>query len=129
MTITQSKGINKMGMLKMIEVLRNQLYAPIPCWIRKIPDHLKTQGMCDEAVRIESSPLAFVPDYLKTEGMCNEAVRRKPYTTTLYYVPDRLKMQEMFNEVMRNNAIAFFFIPDRFKTQQMCIKALEVNPR
>ena len=85
--------------------------------------------MCDEAVRIESSPLAFVPDYLKTEGMCNEAVRRKPYTTTLYYVPDRLKMQEMFNEVMRNNAIAFFFIPDRFKTQQMCIKALEVNPR
>ena len=129
MTITQSKGINKMGMLKMIEVLRDQLYAPILCWIREIPDHLKTQMMCGKAVRIESSSLAFVPDHLKTEGMCNEAVRRKPYTTTLYYVPDHLKMQKICNEVMRNNSIAFFFIPDRFKTKQMCIKALEVKPR
>ena len=36
-------------------------------WIVKIPDHLKTQEMCDEAVDIEplSYALAYVPDHFK----------------------------------------------------------------
>ena len=48
----------------------------VPCWIREIPGHLKTQEMCDEAVGIERRSLAFVPDRFKTGEMCNEALGR-----------------------------------------------------
>ena len=47
----------------------------IPRWIREIPDHLKMQEMCDEAVRIEPHSMEVVPDHFKTQEMCNEAVR------------------------------------------------------
>ena len=49
-------------------------YGNVPAWIREIPDHVKTQEMCDEAVGIESYLLEIVPDRFKTEEMCNEAV-------------------------------------------------------
>ena len=52
-----------------------------------------TQGMCHEAVRIESRSLAFIPDHFKTQAMCNEAVEQNLYT--LKFVPDQLKTQEM----------------------------------
>ena len=64
-------------------------YENVPRWIREIPDHLKTQEMCDEAVRIESYSLEVVPNCFMAEEMCNEAVRRQPFT--LYYVPYHLK--------------------------------------
>ena len=51
-------------------------YENFPIWIREIPEHLKTQEMCDEAVGIEPRSLAFIPDHLKIQGMCNEAVGR-----------------------------------------------------
>ena len=40
-------------------------YKNVPCWIREIPRHLKTQEMCEEAVWIEPCSLAFVPDRFK----------------------------------------------------------------
>ena len=43
-------------------------------WIVTIPDHLKTQEVCDEAVRTESLSLAYVIDCFKTQEMCNKAV-------------------------------------------------------
>ena len=41
--------------------------------------------MYNEALRIDPWLLQDVPDYLKTQEMCNEAVRIKPYS--LGYVP------------------------------------------
>ena len=84
-----------------------RLFANVPVWIREIPEHLKTQEMCDEAVDMEPCSLAYVPYCFKTEEMCKEAVRREPYT--LPYVPDHFKTQEMCNEAMRENPAAFFF--------------------
>ena len=86
---------------RMIEGL-GHLLSNVPCWIKEIPNHLKTQEMCDEAVHLNSLSLA--------------------------YVPDRLRTQEMCNEIMRTMPDAFHRIPDRFKTQEMCIKAVEVDP-
>ena len=37
-------------------------YKNVLRWIREIPEHLVTQEMCDEAVRINPRYLAFVPD-------------------------------------------------------------------
>ena len=64
-------------------------YENVSCWIREITGHLKTQEMCDEAVRMEPRSLAYIPDRFKTEEMCNKAVRREPYT--LSHVPDHFK--------------------------------------
>ena len=61
------------------------LYANVPRWVREMPEHLKTQEMCNEAVRIEPNSLPYVTDQYKTEAMCSEAVRNKPYT--LLFVP------------------------------------------
>ena len=47
----------------------------IPRWIIEITDHLKTQEMCIEAVRIEPVSLVCVPDRFKTQEICDEAVR------------------------------------------------------
>ena len=67
-------------MMGIIEALRNHIYAPVPCWVREIPDHLKTQEICDEAVRIEPRSLEFIPDHLKPKGCVNEPlkVNQKP---------------------------------------------------
>ena len=88
-------------------------YKNVPRWIREIPDHLKTQKMCDEAVRIESYSLEVVPDRFKTEEMCNEAVRRGP--STLYYVPYHLKTQEMCGEAVRMDPRSLEFVPGHLK--------------
>ena len=73
-------------------------YANVPCWIREILGHLKTQEMCNKAVYMERHSLGFVPDHFKTQGMCNETVREDPYT--LRYVPDRFIAQEMYDEAV-----------------------------
>ena len=101
------------------------LPSNVPCWIITIPDHLKTQEMCNEAVRINPLSLAYLPDHYKTQRMCNEVVRNKP---CMLFVPDHLITQEMSNEIMRTMPNAFHGIPDQFKTQEMCIKAVEDAP-
>ena len=110
---------------RMIEGL-GPLPSYVPCWVITIPDHLKTQEMCSEAVRINPLSLAYVPDHFRTQGMCNEVVRNKP--RMMLFVPDHLITQEMCNEIMRTMPNAFHLIPNRFKTQEMCDKAVEEDP-
>ena len=40
-----------------------------PSFLQLIPDHFKTQGMCDKVVRDDSSTLPFVPDWFVTKEM------------------------------------------------------------
>ena len=96
-------------------------YENVPCWIREILGHLKTQEMCNEAVGMEPYSLEFVPDHLKMQEICNEAVRREPYT--LDYVPDHFKTQELCNGVMRNNLAAFFLFLTILKHKK-CVSRL-----
>ena len=104
-------------------ILRAQIN--ITSWIITIPDHLKTQEMCNEAVRTEPLSLTYVPDCFKTQEMCNNAVRNK--LCMMLFVPDHFWMQEMCNEIMSTLPDAFHRIPDCFKTQKMCIKTVEVD--
>ena len=46
-------------------------YESVPRWIREIPEHFKTQEMCNESVAQFSYTLRYVSDYLKTQEMCN----------------------------------------------------------
>ena len=82
-------------------------------------DYLKTQEMCNKAVRIEPGLLGCIPEHFKTQEM---AVRNKPWLTL---VCDQYITQEMCSEVVHTMPKAFRWIPERFKTQDMCKKAVE----
>ena len=71
-----------------------------------VPDHLKTQELCNEAVHMEPRLLAFAPDHLKSQEICKEAVIRNPYM--LRFIPDHLKTQEICDTAMRIKLAAFF---------------------
>ena len=91
-------------------------------YLEVVPDHLKTQEMCGEAVRIEAILFWCVPDYFNTQHMCNQAVRNNPL---LSFVPNQYITQEMCSEVVYSMPKAFCGILDHFKTQDMCKKAAE----
>ena len=103
-----SKGINKHDQL-----------------IETIPDHLKTQEMCNEAVDTEPLSLLHVPDHFKTQEMCDKVVRNKLFM--LLFVPDHLWTQGMCNEVMRTKPNAFHRIPYHFKMKCLLEMSLEMS--
>ena len=76
------KSINKM-----IDLLLKMMFPDI--FLRMVKYIPCTQGMCDEAIRIEPRSLAFIPDHFKTQEMCNEAVEEDP--CTLEFVPGHLR--------------------------------------
>ena len=87
----------------------------IPVWIREIPDKLKTQEMCNEAMRIEPYSLAFLPDCFKTQEMCDKAIEIDPFI--LWHVPDNLKMQAMCIRAVKAGLGLLEHVPDLFVTQ------------
>ena len=97
------------------------LFVNVPCWIREIPEHLKTQEVGDEAVNMEPYSLEYVLDRFKTEEMCKEAVCREPYT--LRHVPDHFKMQESVTRQYVRTRQYFFFSLIVLK-QKKCVKRL-----
>ena len=88
----------------------------IPVWIREIPDHLKTQEMCNEAMRMDPYSLAFVPDNLKTQEMCDKALEIDPYN--LWRVPNHFKTQKMCDKAAETGPGSLEFVTDWFVTQQ-----------
>ena len=66
-----------------------------------------------------------IPEHFKTQEICNDTVAKFLYA--LRYFPHHLKTQEMCNQAARNNPAVFLIVPERFKTQELCVKALEVD--
>ena len=92
-----------------------------PSFLTLFLDELKTQEMCNEAVRIDPWLLYNIPNYLETQKMCNEAVRIDPWL--LCDIPDYLKTQKMCNEVIKKAPWMQFDAPDRFRNLGMSIRA------
>ena len=87
-----------------------------PRWIRKAPEHLKTQEMCNKAVADFSCALKYVPDHLKTQEMCSQAVSNNPYM--LGYVPDHLKTQKMCDKAIEIESFLLGCVPDSYRTER-----------
>ena len=87
----------------------------ISVWIREIPDNLKTQEMCNEAMCISPYSLAFVPDCFETQEMCDKIVEIDPFI--LWCVPDNLKTQEMCTRAVNAGLGLLEYVPDWFVTQ------------
>ena len=92
-------------------------YESVPCWIREVPEHLKTQEMCNEVVAQSSYALRYVPDELKTQQMCNEAIRENP--AVFFLVPEHLRTQEMWIKALEVDPWQLYYISDCYKTQEM----------
>ena len=62
----------------------------LPAWCTFfIPDHLKTQEMCDKAVACNPSMLDCIPDKSKTQEMYIKVVEGEPFQ--LRHVCDEFK--------------------------------------
>lgn len=85
-------------------------YSSVLCWIREAPDHLKTQEMSHEVVRIGPHLLVYVPDHLMTQEMCNEAVRENPFF--LEHIPDYYKAQEICSKSVCIESWLLGFVSD-----------------
>ena len=60
-------------MLKTISLTQKLLNGVVriePSSLKFIPDHLKTQGICERGVEDKSGTLEYVPDHPKTKAMC-----------------------------------------------------------
>ena len=109
-------------------VLKNKTYIEAvekyPLLLIEVSDQLKTQEICNKAVRIEPTLLVFVPDCFKTREMCNEAVRNWPWPS---FFPDHLRTRETCIEVMQALPKAFTWMCAHLKTQDMCKNPLETG--
>ena len=77
-----------------LRVLINMsLLVNVSGWIIEISDHLKTQEMCNKAMRIEPLLLAYVPDHFKTQEMCIKVLEKVSWM--LRCVSDHLKTHGM----------------------------------
>ena len=114
----QPKVINKMGVLKVIEAVatKNHFYEPASEYLKETPEHLKTQEMCDEAVRIHPAAFFFIPDHIKTQSMCDGAACIEPYL--LASVPNCFKAAKMCDKAVRKECFSLFFLSDWFVTEQ-----------
>ena len=81
-----------------------------------VPDHFKTQDVCNEVVRREPYNLRYAPDHLKTQEICDETVHTEPLS--LAYVPDGFKTQKMCDQAVRDDSSSLQFVPDWFVTQE-----------
>ena len=63
--------------------------APWIIVLYDVPDHLKTQEMCNRVVRTVPNAFHRIPDHFKTQEMCKKAVEKDP--RMLKCVPDHFK--------------------------------------
>ena len=95
---------------------------PGPKDVSKMIDLFKKYVPWKWLVYIRPSFLTLVPDDLKTQEMCNEAVRIDPWP--LYDVSDNLKSQEICNEAIEKASWLVFDVSDRFRNLRMIIRAI-----
>ena len=84
--------------------------------LKYVPEELKTQEMCNEAMQENLAVLFVVPDRFKTEDMCIKALEVDPWR--LRDVPDNLKTEEMCNKAVEDDPSSLQFVSDWFVTQE-----------
>ena len=100
----------------MIMVLDGVLFRFLSVLLLLVPDHIKTQGMCEKAVERNSRLLEDVPDRLLTQEMCDIAVRMEPWSSRI--ISDHFISQEMCDEVVARHPYTLGNVPVWFVRQQ-----------
>ena len=87
-----------------------------PWRLHSVPDHFKTQEMCERAIEDEPETLEYVPNHFKTQTMCERAIENEPYS--LKFVPDHFKTQEICDKAVRDDPYSLQYVPDWFVTRE-----------
>ena len=104
----------------------------VPAILVFIPDHFKTQVMCEKAIGDNAFELEFVPDQYKTEKMYNKVVESERemlqfihdnFETQEMHVLNQCKRQQMCEMVALEDPRMLHFIPDVLTTKR-CIEKL-----
>ena len=82
-------------------------------WIREIPGHPRTQGLCEKVIKEDRWQLYTDPYQYKTQEMCEWAIEKNPWC--LNYVPDQYETQEMCEKVFQEYSRQQYAVTDRFK--------------
>ena len=77
-------------------------------------------------VQNDPSCLMLLPEDLKTDRICYEAVQRDGIL--LHNVPSRMRSADMCEAAVLNNVHALQYVPDNLHTRELYRKALEVDP-
>ena len=86
----------------------NEAVKTEPILLGCVPDQLKTQEMCNQAVR-NKSWLSFVPDHFKTQEMCNKVLHTMPKAS------ERFKTQGMCKKTVEKDPSMLKYVPDHLK--------------
>ena len=81
----------------------------------------KTQEICETGVdiRVNIRGGHFVPDRLKTQEMCNKAIKEKPWS--LADVPNHLSGRTKYvKKAVPKYPYSLKFVPDLFMAPEMC---------
>ena len=87
-----------------------------------VPDELRTEEICLEAVKQNGMVLQFLHIKLKTVEVCLEAV--KSSGRALEYVSESLKTAEVCLEAVKSRGLVLKDVPERLKTAEMCFHAV-----
>ena len=66
-------------------------------------------------MRNRSYLILFIPDHLRTQEMCNEVMRNNPIG--FFFIPDHFKIQEMCIKAFEPDPWQLKYVPDWFMTQ------------
>ena len=85
--------------------------------LRCVPDHFKTQEMCDKAIMKDGSILRFVPDNFIKDFMFQRFLikgRNTPYgVEVVNNIIERLRLRKFFYVEIRDELLAIAWHPDR----------------
>jgi hypothetical protein len=91
-----------------------------------IPDELKTQEMCTEAVKKGWGNIEFMPDHLKTKEICEIAMNCSVHAQI--FVPHRFETEELYLLSVKADGMALKHVPDKFRTPEVCLQAVISTP-
>ena len=93
--------------------------------IAYVPEPLRTEAICSNAVDWNGQVLSYVPKPLRTEAICLTAVGRDGWA--LAYVPEYLCTEAICLAAVEQNGQALFHVPEPLQTKAVCSAAVSMN--
>jgi hypothetical protein len=92
-----------------------------------VPEDLRTEEMCRNAVAQDGAALEYIPEHLRTEEICRIAVAKNG--GALYHVPQRLRTEEMCRIAVAQDGGALVYVPEHLRTEEICRIAVAQHGR
>ncbi len=97
-----------------------------PACLLLLPERVKTEEVCREAISREGVLIHAVPLALQTEKMCREAVLSN--VKALQFIPTEQHTSELYRQALEANALSLLYFKPELLTHEMCERALEITP-